>query len=474
MGDVIVISGGGSVEVGTDTLFTAVAALARAETELAAGMGEVASIERLVGPSSAGFPGFGPVMAADLEMDAALLTLARARASAAALATALHGAATAYGEAERVTQTTAEQVAAGIAYQLGVQLAPFTPLMIQLGRRLWPAILGSAGSSSGSSPWLAPIKLLVERRDSAFVVRLAVMSADEFGTGALRLPLGSDPSHRVAGDQGLSTSIAAIRDLGRTDGLLQETPIITARSSSDTAPQAIPTGWADRAGRIPDKGTTDQVRIDTYERPDGSKSYEVYIAGTRDFGLGPDDQPWDMTSNLAGIEGSEAGSIVAVENAMKESGITGDSPVLITGHSQGGLVAARIASSGEYNVKGLFTLGAPAAQSAVPAGVPWIALEHSNDIVPALSGRWAHSDPVIVTRDVGPLELARDPHFFAVHLLPEYEKTAALTDVSGDPRVGAVTRSFDDFTAGATPVLSEYYTSVRERSVTSDSPPAAR
>ncbi len=147
---------------------------------------------------------------------------------------------------------------------------------------------------------------------------------------------------------------------------------------------------------------------------------------------------------------------------MRESGITSDSPVLITGHSQGGLVAASIAGSGDYTVQGLFTLGAPAAQSTVPAGIPWIALEHSNDIVPALSGTWAHSDPVIVTRDVGPLELLHDPQFFAAHLLPEYEKTAALADASGDPRVDAAAQSFDDFTAGATPILSETYTSVRE------------
>ncbi len=456
----IVISGGGSIEVGTDTLFAAAAAMGRAETELAAQLGELASIERLASPWSTGIGGFAPAMAAELAMDAVLITLTRARASTVALGTALHGAAAAYGEVERAAQTTAEDVAGGIAYQLGVDLAPLTPWMIQFGRWLGPAVLNSAGS--GSSPWLAPLKLRVQSRVSAFAVRLAVMSADEFGTGALGLPLEADPADQVAGDQGLSTSIAAIRDLGRVDGMLEESPITTTRTSSDIAPQAAPTGWADRASRIPDKGTTDQVRIDTYEMPDGSKSYEVYIGGTRDFGLGPDNQPWDMTSNLVGIEGGRSGSMVAVENAMRESGITSDSPVLITGHSQGGLVAASIAGSGDYTVQGLFTLGAPAAQSTVPAGIPWIALEHSNDIVPALSGTWAHSDPVIVTRDVGPLELLHDPQFFAAHLLPEYEKTAALADASGDPRVDAAAQSFDDFTAGATPILSETYTSVRE------------
>jgi hypothetical protein len=458
----ITISGGGSIEVGTDSLFSAAALLHAAELELTDELRELASIERLVSMRSVGFVGLAPSLSAEWEMGAASLALSNARSAAGAMSTALHQTAAAYGEAERLAGAAARVAAAGMAYQLGRELSPLTPLMISLGRWLAPTVLGSGLDSAGSG-LTSPLKFLVGTAAFTSVVRLAAMSADEFGTGALGLPFSSDPAYKTPGDQGLPTSIAALRDLARADDELEETPIVTTRTSSDIAPQGVPTGWADRASRIPEKNTSDQVRIDTYEMPDGSKRYEVYIGGTRDFGLGPDDQPWDMTSNLVGIEGDQSGSMRAVENAMRESGITSDSPVLLTGHSQGGLVAASIAQSGDYDVQGLFTLGAPAAQSDVPDGIPWVALEHSNDIVPALSGDWAHSDPVIVTRYVGPVELAEDPHFFAAHLLPEYERTAALADASGDSRVGAVAGSFDDFTTGATPILSETYTSVREK-----------
>ena len=459
----IVISGGGSIEVGTDTLFTAAAALGREETELAAELRELAAIDRLVGTRSAGIAGCAQALAAEREMDAASAALGRARSAAGLLAGALHGSAAEYGEVERAARGVAQYAAAGLGYAVGLEFAQWTPALIVVGQRLGVLFDGSRPSGSVIPAALkAPAKALVNSPELAVALRLAVMSADEFGTGMLRLPLTLDPADTRLGDQGLSTSIGALRDLGGDAGMLKETPVRTTVTSSDLAPAGVPTGWEDRALRIPGKGTTDQVRIDTYEMPDGTKRYEVYIGGTRDFALGPDDQPWDMTSNLVGIEGGHSASMRAVEAAMKDSGITSDSPVLITGHSQGGLVAASITGSGDYNVQGLFTLGGPAAQSTVPDSIPWIALEHSNDIVPALSGTWAHSDPVIVTREVSAEEIDASPHWFPAHLLPAYEKTAALADASGDPRVDAAAQSFDDFTAGATPILSETYTSVRE------------
>jgi hypothetical protein len=465
MGDGITVSGGGSVEVGTDSLFAAAAALGGAQTAVAAVLRDLTAINHRATPWLAGVTGFAPAAAAEFEMDAAYIALTQAHATATALADALRGSAAAYGATERAAEIMAQVAAGGIAYGLGLSMAPSTRNLVWLGRLLAPTLLNSATESgSASSPWSVPFKFAVDSNRFASLTRLAVMSADEFGTGTSLQPPWADPAWSVTGDQGLSTSIAALRDLGRVDDRLEETPIITQRTSSDIAPPPVPTGWADRASRIPDKGTTDQVRIDTYQMPDGSKRYEVYIGGTREFGIGPDDQPWDMTSNLVGIEGDTSGSMVAVENAMRESGITSDSPVLITGHSQGGLVAASIAQSGNYDVQGLFTLGAPAAQSTVSSDIPWVALEHSNDIVPALSGAWEHSEPVIVTREVGPLALAGDPHFFAPHMLPEYERTAALTDASGDPRVEGAAHSFDEFTAGAIPILTETYTSVRQTS----------
>ena len=52
---------------------------------------------------------------------------------------------------------------------------------------------------------------------------------------------------------------------------------------------------------------------------------------------------------------------------MALAGITAGSAVVFTGYSQGGLIAARLAASGDYHTTGLYTLGGPAGQVPVPA-----------------------------------------------------------------------------------------------------------
>ena len=63
----------------------------------------------------------------------------------------------------------------------------------------------------------------------------------------------------------------------------------------------------------------------------------------------PTDEPWDLTSNVTGVAGLDAGSLRATELAMHDAGIRPDDEVQFVGFSQGGLVAARLAASGEWN-----------------------------------------------------------------------------------------------------------------------------
>jgi hypothetical protein len=248
-------------------------------------------------------------------------------------------------------------------------------------------------------------------------------------------------------------------------GLLRETPVrVTAVASTTTAPAS---GFADRASRIPttvhpptavhpraatpfppgaprpgigqQPDQVPQIRIDRYSEPGRPDRFEVYLGGTLDFAPRATDEPWDLTSNVGGIAGSDAaGSYRAVEQALAASGATAQSDVVVTGYSQGGLVAAMLAASDDHHVTGLYTLGAPAAQVPVPADVPWVAVEHSDDIVPALGGTWDSTAPVVVRREVfgdgpPPGEL-----FFPAHELARYRDSAALLDAAADPRIARV------------------------------------
>ena len=91
----------------------------------------------------------------------------------------------------------------------------------------------------------------------------------------------------------------------------------------------------------------------------------------------PISRPWPTRS---------AGSYRAVVQAMREAGIRPGEPVIEVGHSQGGLIAAQVAASGEFNSVATVTFGAPSGEVPVPDGVDTVAVEHSDDIVPGMGG----------------------------------------------------------------------------------------
>ncbi|HEX8627102.1 MAG TPA: hypothetical protein VF755_02895, partial [Catenuloplanes sp.] len=69
-------------------------------------------------------------------------------------------------------------------------------------------------------------------------------------------------------------------------------------------------------------------------------------------------------------------------------GANPDDPVMLVGHSQGGIVAADAANhftaSKEYNVTHVVTAGSPVGRIPVPDGVQVLSLENQHDLVPHL------------------------------------------------------------------------------------------
>jgi hypothetical protein len=174
---------------------------------------------------------------------------------------------------------------------------------------------------------------------------------------------------------------------------------VTKRAEAITAPRTL----VDRTMRIPTGD--DQVRIDRFESEDGPR-FEVYIAGT-DFSTGPHN-PWWAGSNVDFLRTGQSRSLSATETALRDAGVTHDTPLVITGHSQGGLIGVALASSGRFTVDAVFTIGTPAGVVASPHGVPTIHVAHPEDPVPALGGialessgtTWfVHPEPRVVGAD---------------------------------------------------------------------------
>jgi hypothetical protein len=152
---------------------------------------------------------------------------------------------------------------------------------------------------------------------------------------------------------------------------------VTRRSVDVPAPRNL----AERSLRIPTDGS--QVRIDRFDTPSGAR-FEVYIAGT-DFSSGPEN-PWWAGSNTDFLRTGHSRSLSATESALRDAGVTGQTPLVITGHSQGGLIGLALANSNRYSVDAVFTIGTPVGVVPDTSDIPTVHVAHPEDPVPALGG----------------------------------------------------------------------------------------
>jgi hypothetical protein len=369
----LIVSGGGTTMVATDDLLEQAAMLHllhRAATEWQERMVRIRSLEFERGPTWTGGGRAAAIFAAEREVDAV-------HTQSGELAAALTSAAEGYGEAERLTELLARYSGAGAGYLLGRLVPVLAALAVPLltGGAL-AILLGSAvgGTSAADAP--AGFAELIRRNPRLLTnpvlvqaVRVMVSSVDDAAAGALGVPL---PVSFPLGDEGLgmlgvSTSAAGLLGLARPFGLLRESAV-SARPAP--VPRSVPpAGLADLAVRIPPASRGGpQVRIERYG-PSAKPAWVVYVGGTVEWNPRTAEEPWDLTSNVGAIaadaraggedaDGSGdtgAGSYRAVVQAMRDAGVQPVDPVVQVGHSQGGLIAAQVAASGEFNTVAVAT-----------------------------------------------------------------------------------------------------------------------
>ena len=185
-----------------------------------------------------------------------------------------------------------------------------------------------------------------------------------------------------------------------TDGPPQIAHEVVVQPVFEPVLARAPDSVAARIARIP--LTSQPIRIERYSAADGTVHTEVFIAGTDSWAVGTTASAFDLESNLALIQGVTSASVVAVSQAMRHAGVQRGDPVTFTGHSQGGAIATHLAESGEYQTRGLITVGAPTGTLPVRGDYPALVIEHTDDIVPRLSGTRVPTQAVIVeTRSQG-------------------------------------------------------------------------
>lgn len=131
-----------------------------------------------------------------------------------------------------------------------------------------------------------------------------------------------------------------------------------------------------------------EIRVVEQINAAGQRAFTVVLPGTRE--MWNDSNPQDHLSNVQLMAGLTSDLMVAVHKALELAGIAPEDPVVLVGHSQGGIVAAQLAADAEfvrrYNVQGVLTLGSPVGQVRLPQHIASLHLENMQDAVPALDG----------------------------------------------------------------------------------------
>jgi hypothetical protein len=283
--------------------------------------------------------------------------------------------------------------------------------------------------------------------DPAFVegVRATAMSVDDAAGSVAGWPPGAAAElAAVYGFTGIEAGAAVTVVAGRPLGLFRESPVSVERVATTQA-ASPPSGSVERLARVPEG---DQVRIERYDAPGEPSRFVVYIGPTETFSPVATDEPWDLTSNVTGVAGLDAGSLRATELAMHDAGIRAGDEVQFIGFSQGGLLATRLAGSGDWNATGLETYGAPAGGIALPDRLAGMAVRNSDDFIPALGGPQLDHHLLQVERrafaEGSPIPITEPA---PAHQREAYVATATVVDAARSDAVREQIAAMDAFTS---------------------------
>ncbi|WP_062381593.1 hypothetical protein [Demequina pelophila] len=482
--------GVGGVEVAVDELESATVAMRDAARMLDAAARALAVAARLAGSGVATGMHDGPAARA--------VGLGEAAAASAAesgrlddLAARAAAACAAYLDAEARVLARVREVggARGVLTDL--------PGIADWARRAWAGVL----------VWTTPVGMAVPARVPGVADALLPRSAMPAITGLVNEPNTSAAMARLDDYDESARSLAEA--LARAEGLLEpesgelETIVdleaeLTAAARAGSAAAAAPA-----LGQSANSLSSVMARLDAVEalggaavaietREDASgRRHIVYIPGTQDWGV-RDVNPADMEANARAVTGDPSDMSRLVVEAMEAHGIGRTEPVMLAGHSQGGIIATLLAATvgattrgwlggapaagahagpgavaalgpprpgtgdalaaPRFTVTHVVTAGSPTGRIAVPAAVQTLHLENSRDLVPGLDGRTnpAAANRTTVVHDRRASTRADAPDRSTTpgqaHALEGYAQTAALVDEG-------LTASSTAWRQGASPFL---------------------
>ena len=214
------------------------------------------------------------------------------------------------------------------------------------------------------------------------------------GTGPLRGLLKTDEVNAAAGiiakGSGLGYNLWQGNELTVTQ-VQSKAPVVRESHSVSESLENLRRLAEERLGKADlDSGLEyGTIAISKYRRKDGSNAWLVTIPGTD----GQPDSPFGWPQNVELMSSDpdqrmQADSARMVAQAMKQAGIGKDEPVAMIGHSQGGIVAATLASDlkDDYTIEHVVTAGSPVANHPIAQSTWVTSIEMDDELVAALDG----------------------------------------------------------------------------------------
>lgn len=471
--------GSGGTTVGLESLDHAASVLFDVAQELAVVAGLVAAgaadadvvAGALLSPTTA-------VVATEAMLEVAgPLGLAREAASLLALSASVRAAATAYRAAESRASAAVERaqdsvmfLAGGLAPQLLVGVLALDAVGVDVAGDLdrlafeVPEVADLAGGAEG---------LVIGLRANPLTAPLVVAPHRPDDVGGPHGEAGRDRDYEVAVHT-LADSAAVwglLDDHGRAEVVAESVPRPGATAPRSLQDLAAAQGDVDDGEAYPG-----HVRVIEVPQLRGSV-WVVQISGTQAWDPHAGQTPFDLTTDVRSMAQDATVLADGVQQALAQAqalsasgsppGLDG-APVMLVGHSLGGIAAAGLASSprftAEHPVTHVVTMGAPVGRMPVPPQTQVLSFEHTRDPVPRLDGRRNpdRATWVTVTRDAGGAGDAGGEvvdRASQTHDLRGYVGTAALADQSTDPSVATWRTTSASFFAGdayGEPVIRDY------------------
>ena len=319
-------------------------------------------------------------------------------------------------------------IAGAVSWALDVALSnPVTgPILQQLTAPI-QALLDSAWQhlQTAFGPYLG--QLLLRAMQDPTVLDIAgwlVGGADNFIFSVLGVPSNADDM------EGINVLMALILPIAFGGARLGANPVrprqVSRTDATGTGPVSSYTGGFEQI-----VSQNEDIVITSYEMPDGSLRYQVFVQGTQNWTMGEGESGFDMLSNLENAASARElyGTAYGLEQAMLDAGIGPDDAVDLFGYSQGGMATALVAANGTFNITSMTTYGAPTGWVDVPTDINWVQIQLAEDVVPNVAGgqQLSNSGTLI---ELGSVVDATSP--LGYHLEEAYLPTLTWLETSDD------------------------------------------